>query len=93
MTQHSSLFYLGNAATKTGFLTHSVGREGRGVWGVWGVWGVRLLPHPPTPPTPPTPLGFLTSEKYMFLGAVGFLSCFLGLHLHKLVGSHLVGNA
>ncbi|MBN3960929.1 hypothetical protein [Nostoc sp. NMS8] len=46
VTQHSSLFYLGNAVTID-----------------------------------------------MFLGAVGFLSCFLGLHLHKLVGSHLVGNA
>ncbi|MEH2254164.1 hypothetical protein [Nostoc sp.] len=33
------------------------------------------------------------SYQDMFLGAVGFLSCFLGLHLHKLVGSHLVGNA
>jgi len=33
------------------------------------------------------------SHQDMFLDAVGFLSCFLGLHLHKLVGSHLVGNA
>ncbi|MEH2368032.1 hypothetical protein [Nostoc sp.] len=35
-----------------GFLTHSGGFRGR------GVWGVRLLPHPPTPPTPPHPLDF-----------------------------------
>ncbi|PHM07985.1 hypothetical protein CK516_23515, partial [Nostoc sp. 'Peltigera malacea cyanobiont' DB3992] len=48
------------AGSLPGFLTHSVGFRGKGVWGVWGVWGVRLLPYPPTLPTP---LGFLTSEK------------------------------